>query len=156
MATKFDNHSMKRRGWSTQPALWEKLKPLAQQKRHEPTPAEAKLWHYVRGSKLNGKKFRRQHPIERFIVAFYCAQAKMVIEVDGDVHQYTIDEDAVRQEYLESVGLRVIRFTNDEVLQDVESVLNHILKTLYEAMPAGSPSPYTERGSGGEVKDLIQ
>ena len=72
----------------------------------------------------------------------------MVIEVDGDVHQYTIDEDAVRQEYLESLGLRVIRFTNDEVLQDVESVLKHLLKTLYEAMPAGSPS-CTRRGGQG-------
>src|SRR5579871_3015825 len=109
--------------WNSKPELWEKLKPLAREKRHDPTPAELKLWHFLRGGKLHGIKFRRQHPIERFIVDFYCAEAKMVVEVDGEIHQYTVVEDAIRQEFVEMLGLRVLRFTNDEVLHNVASVL---------------------------------
>src|SRR5258707_7207838 len=86
--------------WNSKPELWEKLKPLTREKRSEQTPAEFKLWHCLRGGKLQGAKFRRQHSIERFIVDFYCAEAQIVIEVEGDIHQYTIAEDAIRQECL--------------------------------------------------------
>jgi len=116
--------------WNSKPELWEKLKPLAREKRHDPTPAELKLWHFLRGGKLHGIKFRRQHPIERFIVDFYCAEAKMVVEVDGEIHQYTVVEDAIRQEFVEMLGLRVLRFTNDEVLHNVASVLEQVSAAL--------------------------
>src|SRR5258707_2735504 len=102
--------------WHSDAQLWEKLKPLAREKRHEPTPAESKLWICLRGRNIEGAKFRRQHTIERFIVDFFCAERKLVIEVDGDIHQYTVIEDTIRQEFLEQQGLRIIRFTNDEVL----------------------------------------
>jgi very-short-patch-repair endonuclease len=118
------------RGWSTSDTLWEKLKPLAREKRHDSTPAEGILWKYLRGRSLEGKKFRRQHTIERFIVDFFCAEQKLVIEVDGDIHQYTVVEDALRQEFLEQQGLRVIRFTNDEVLYSIETVLTKIREVL--------------------------
>ena len=124
-----DNYNW--RDWSTSSELWEKLKPLAREKRHDPTPPESRLWNHLRGKNLRGAKFRRQHTIERFIVDFFCAEAKLVIEVDGDIHQYTVIEDAVRQEFLESLGLRIIRFTNDEVLQSTENVLTNIANVLH-------------------------
>ena len=117
------------------PALWANLKPLARQKRHEPTPAENALWQHLRDRKLAGLKFRRQHAIERFIVDFYCVDASLVIEVDGPIHDYTPAEDAIRQEYLESLGLRVLRFDNAAVLTDIDSVI----KTIQRAAPPSRP-----------------
>jgi very-short-patch-repair endonuclease len=111
--------------------LWAKLKPLARQKRRDPTPAEKKLWHFLRQRALSDFKFRRQHAIERFIVDFYCASARLVVEVDGPIHDYTPEEDALRQEYLEGLGLRVIRFTNDTVLYQIDVVLQQIEATLH-------------------------
>jgi very-short-patch-repair endonuclease len=81
--------------------------------RREPTPAEQKLWQKLRHKQLLGFKFRRQHVIDRFIVDFYCGEGRLVVEVDGGVHQYTEEEDAIRQEFLESLGLRVVRFRNE-------------------------------------------
>ncbi len=115
--------------WTTPPELWEKLKPLARQHRHNPTPAEDALWQRLRRNQL-AYHFRRQHTIERFIADFYCAKARPVIEVDGPIHDYTPEEDAIRQVYLESRGLRVLRFRNDEVLTNMEGVLEIILSAL--------------------------
>jgi very-short-patch-repair endonuclease len=109
--------------------LWEKLKPLARQKRHEPTQAEDRLWQQVRRDQL-GAHFRRQHAIERFIVDFFCASAHLVIEVDGAIHDYTPEEDAIRQKYLESLGLCVIRFTNDQVFDELDKVIESIRQAL--------------------------
>jgi very-short-patch-repair endonuclease len=114
----------------TPPALWAKLKPLARQKRRDPTPAEDVLWERLRNRQLAGLKFRRQHSIDRFIVDFYCADAQIIIEVDGPVHEYTPDEDAIRQEFLESLGYRVLRFTNDDVLQNLNAVIQVIADIL--------------------------
>src|SRR5258708_3992831 len=118
--------------WHSDPQLWEKLKPLAREKRNEQTPAEYHLWQAIRNRQLEGAKFRRQHTIERFIADFFCAEAKLVIELDGAIHQYTTVEDSVRQEFLESIGLRVLRFTNEEVLSQLESVIARISVTLHE------------------------
>jgi very-short-patch-repair endonuclease len=115
---------------NTTPELWEKLKPLARQMRHEPTPAENALWAKLRNRRLNDSKFRRQHAVYRFIVDFYCAEARLIIEVDGDIHDYTQAEDAIRQEFLESLGLLVIRFTNDEVFHQIDGVLDVIAEYL--------------------------
>lgn len=112
--------------WRTSPELWAKLKPLARQMRRDPTPAEQKLWQRLRGKQLIGLKFRRQHPIDRFIVDFYCRQTYLVIEVDGPIHDYTAEEDAIRQEFIEFQGLRVLRFTNEQVLGEIEGVLEQI------------------------------
>ncbi|MBF8264634.1 MAG: orotidine 5'-phosphate decarboxylase [Dehalococcoidia bacterium] len=135
--------------WHTPAALWEGLKPIARQMRKEPTEAEDLLWQRIRNQKLSEFKFRRQHSIERFIVDFYCSQAKLVVEIDGPIHQYQQEEDEIRQTYLESQDLRVLRFSNDEVLNDVKKVLQRITEAL--TSPLYSPSPSTERGLGGEV-----
>ncbi len=110
--------------------MWEKLKPLARRMRKESTPAEAALWQRLRGKKVLGLRFRRQHAIERFIVDFYCRRAYLIIEVDGPIHQYTAKEDAVRQDFLESKGLKVLRFRNEEVLENCDDVIEQIEGTL--------------------------
>ena len=109
--------------WQSPPELWEKLKPLARQMRREPTPAEELLWQKLRQKQLLGFKFRRQQAIDRFIVDFYCAEARLVVEVDGEIHDYTQQEDRIRQEFLQGLGMRVLRFRNEDVLLAVEGVL---------------------------------
>ncbi len=116
----------KGRRWRTNPDLWEKLKPIAYEKRHEPTDAEKELWKYLRKHQLHGLSFRRQHCIGRFIVDFYCKRAKLVIEVDGEIHRYQKEEDLIRQKYLESHELKVLRFSNNMVLNNVEEVIVQI------------------------------
>jgi very-short-patch-repair endonuclease len=121
---------------NTSPELWAKLKPLARQMRHKPTPAEDKLWQKLRGKTIDGKKFRRQHAIDRFIVDFYCAAAKLVVEVDGSIHDYTAEEDAIRQQFLEEVhGLTVLRFSNGDVIQNMDGVLERIGEYLTATAP---------------------
>jgi very-short-patch-repair endonuclease len=116
--------------WHASPELWEKLKPLARQKRKEPTNAEEKLWKNLRNRQLIGFKFRRQHVVERFIVDFYSAEAELVIEIDGPIHQYSKEDDLIRQAYIESLGLQLIRFSNDAVLKNLDGVLEKISAIL--------------------------
>jgi very-short-patch-repair endonuclease len=116
--------------WRTNPELWEKLKPIADEKRHNPTEAENELWKRIRKHQLQGLKFRRQHSLGPFIVDFYCKDAKLVIEVDGPIHQRQVKEDAIRQGYLESLKLKVIRFTNDMVMNDITEVMKQIENSL--------------------------
>jgi very-short-patch-repair endonuclease len=119
---------------NTSPELWIKLKPLAREMRHTPTPAEDQLWRRLRNRRMHGAKFRRQHAIDRFIVDFYCAEARLIVEVDGVIHDYTQEEDAIRQEFLESLGLKVVRFTNGEVLQMLNAVVERIGEMMLERM----------------------
>jgi very-short-patch-repair endonuclease len=100
-----------------------------------PQPAEDKLWQRLRNRQLHGFKFRRQHAIERFIADFYCAEARLIVEVEGAIHQYTQEEDAIRQEFLESLGLRVLRFTNDEINTYLDKVLEKISAALVSSTP---------------------
>lgn len=112
--------------WQTNPGLWTKLKPIAREKRTKPTEVENLLWQHLRRNQLHGLSFRREHGIGRFIVDFYCKKAKLVIEVDGPIHQYQVKEDKIRQEYLENQQLKVLRFSNDTVLSNVEEVIRQI------------------------------
>ena len=112
--------------WKTPPEFWDRLKPLARQMRRDATPSEERLWQRLRNCQVEGLKFRRQHPVGRFIVDFYCAEARLVIEVDGPIHEYTPDDDAVRQEFLESQGLRLLRLSNAEVDASLAKVLGSI------------------------------
>ncbi|MDM3848679.1 MAG: DUF559 domain-containing protein [Aphanizomenon gracile PMC627.10] len=116
--------------WQSPPEIWSKLKPLARQMRTEATLAEKQLWQRLKNKQLLGFKFRRQQVIDRFIVDFYCHEVKLVIEVDGEIHNYTQVEDAIREEFLESLGLRVVRFKNEDVLFRIEGVLEEIGRWL--------------------------
>ena len=133
--------------WHTDPHLWDKVKPLARQKRHQPTPAETRLWECLRNRQVGKAKFRRQHSIDKFIVDFYCGEVRLVVEVDGPIHEYTVDEDAIRQEFLESLGFTVLRFTNDEVLNSVEYVIDQIVIAL-ETSQVQPDSPSLPSGEG--------
>ena len=110
--------------------LRDKLRPIARQMRREPTPAEALLWTHLRNRQLCGYHFHRQHQIDRFIVDFVCLQSKLVIEVDGAIHQQQVEADLEREQILKSLGYRSIRFTNDQVLDETDQVLEKILASL--------------------------
>lgn len=96
--------------------------------RHNSSPAEYVLWQFLRGRRMQGYKFRRQHGIGPYIVDFYCPAARLVIEVDGDSHfsEEQKKYDARRTHYLEYYYHTVLRFRNDQVLKDTETVVKKI------------------------------
>ena len=102
------------------------LAKRAKELRREMTPAEQKLWQCLRADRLEGYHFRRQQIIGRYIVDFFCYQADLVVELDGAVHLEQVDYDEERTRWLETVGLKVLRFTNREVFCDLETVLGVI------------------------------
>ena len=107
-----------------------KTEQAARSLRRHSTPAEAKLWEALRGRRLAGYKFRRQHPVGRFILDFYCPELKLAIEVDGEIHEYQPDYDKARTAQIEAWGDRVLRFSNDEVLYHLPAVLDRILAEM--------------------------
>lgn len=110
----------------------EHVKRLAKEFRKAPTKAEEKLWSMLRGNRLRGYKFKRQFPIGRYIADFYCSIAKLVVEVDGKIHE-NIDQkdyDILRENIINANGIRVIRFTNEQVMNDISGTLSIIYKEL--------------------------
>ena len=99
------------------------------------TPAESLLWHQLRRKALGGFRFRRQHPIGPYIADFYCNEANLAIEVDGKIHlqETQRERDRIRGIALENHGLRIIRFTNDQIENELNAVLEQILKELKSA-----------------------
>jgi very-short-patch-repair endonuclease len=97
--------------------------------RREMTPAEKILWEELRGSKL-GVRFRRQQVIQGFIVDFYCHKAGLVVEVDGDIHDLQKEEDERREKVLSEMGLKIVRFRNDEVIGNLLGVVQKIKACL--------------------------
>ena len=103
--------------------------------RARPTPAEELLWRAIRGRQLDGVKFRRQHPIDPYVVDFCCLECRLAIELDGSVHETQRDYDAERDRWLRAAGYRVLRFPNDAVLLDLSSILEHILRVEMNHLP---------------------
>jgi very-short-patch-repair endonuclease len=137
------------RRWRADANRWSLLKPLAQKHRQVSTAAEQALWQAIRGGKLNGYRFRRQHAVDRFIVDFYCREASLVIEVDGAIHDSTVEDDLVRQAVLEAQGLTVLRFTNEAVLTRLDDVLQTIREKLATSNDtAPKPVPPLRNGEG--------
>ncbi|MGL4994916.1 MAG: endonuclease domain-containing protein, partial [Deefgea sp.] len=116
------------------------LKPLAQQLRRQQTDAEAALWYQLRRQQL-GVTFNRQKPIGNYIVDFYSASAKLVIELDGSQHltQQGQHDDQRRDQYLLSLGLSVLRFDNLQVLNEIEGVMTVILESVQKQIPPNPP-----------------
>ncbi len=106
------------------------LEQAAWRLRQNLTPAEARLWRSLRNRQLEGLRFRCQHPVGRFILDFYCPSQKLVIEVDGGVHDEQAEYDAARTEQLEAYGYRVLRFTNEAVMADLNGVLEEIRRAV--------------------------
>jgi very-short-patch-repair endonuclease len=98
----------------------------AKELRHRLTAAEQVLWSALRGRGIGGLRFRRQHPVGPFVLDFFCPAAKLVIEVDGPIHEQQREQDQARTEHLEAYGYRVLRFTNQEVMTNLEAVVAQI------------------------------
>lgn len=161
--------------WNIPPELHKKMTEIARQLRKMPTLSEDRLWQVLRGQQIEGRKFRRQQPIGPFVVDFYCASERLVVEVDGGIHESQRDADAWRQHLIESLGIRFVRVRAEDVEQNLPSVLEVIrtavlLSTppLWERGGEGSlpptggdwevsvpPRPSWERGPGGEGNDFI-
>ena len=102
----------------------------AREHRREPTPAEERLWEAVRDQQVRGLQIRRQHPVGPFILDFYCPKKKLCIELDGSVHDGREMMDEARTEALGTLKIRVIRFRNEEVMNDLPFVLQRIEAAL--------------------------
>jgi very-short-patch-repair endonuclease len=104
----------------------------AQRLRKQMTPAEACLWQALRNYQLEGLKFRRQHPLAGFVLDFYCPALRLVIEVDGEIHQQQHEADTARTEKLQHLGCTVLRFSNDDVLANLNTVLTEIAQATHQ------------------------
>ncbi len=92
--------------------------------------AESLIWTVVRAKRLSGLKFRRQHPIGPFFADFACIEKRVIVELDGGYHDYQYENDVERQAYLEQRGWKVMRFSNEDVLRDVEAVAISIARQI--------------------------
>ena len=114
------------------------------------TDAERRLWLQLRDRRFLGLKFRRQVPVGCYIVDFACIEKALAIELDGGQHGLTVDEDRRRTHWLEQQGWRVLRFWNNDVLQNIDGVLENIAIAL-EASPHPVPTPQAGEGELMEV-----
>ena len=115
--------------------------------RREMTVAEQRLWKGLRQRQMQNYKFRRQHPYVNYVLDFVCLEARLVIEVDGGQHQERVDYDIKRTLWLEQQGFRVLRFWNNEVMNNLEEVLDVIWRTLnIRIQPPSQPSPWKGEG----------
>ncbi len=140
--------SLRERGWGEgsgrpgthKPPLPTRSRNRSRELRGTSTEAERKLWQRLRGGQLNGLKFRRQHPIPPYIVDFHCDAAKLVVELDGS--QHTDEADRVRTRHLESKGLHVLRFWDNDALGKTDAVLEAILSASNQIpSPSGRGCP---------------
>jgi type I restriction enzyme M protein len=123
------------------------LVETARELRGKQTPAEEMFWELVRNRKFLGLKFRRQHQIGSYVTDFYCHEQRLVVELDGGIHDTRKEKDQKRDRYLESQGLRVLRIKNEELLDSPQTCLETIAQNL--------PSPLG-RGAGGEGKQYLR
>ncbi len=138
--------------WQTaEPATYELIKKFVEENRNNPTKAEMVLWELLKGKKLEGYKFRRQHIIGQYIADFVCLKKKLVIEIDGLIHQLpeVKENDQFRTEWLESKGYKVFRFTNEQVLVNTDNTLETIVETLSQL-----PDAKKETLSGEDLSTL--
>ena len=136
---------------SYNPALTEK----ARENRKTPTPAEQRLWFEVlQNKRLNNLKFTRQKPLDKYIVDFYCAELMLAIEIDGDTHAEQQQYDETRTHRLKTLGVEVIRYTNAEVMNNLEGVYEDLLERVVERQSTTSSTPLNPPLSGGKPGSL--
>jgi 5-methyltetrahydrofolate--homocysteine methyltransferase len=138
------------------PITYPLLKEFALNNRRQPTEAEAALWEIVKSKKLEGFKFRRQHIIGSYITDLVCLDRRLVIEIDGLIHQLpeNNENDKVRTKWLEEKGFKVIRFTNEEVLNKTDEVIDVIVTEL-KVQPSIKESNNLSSPIGGQGADYI-
>jgi very-short-patch-repair endonuclease len=120
------------------PLATEHMIARSRELRRKMTFPERLLWGRLRDGRLAGLQFRRQHPVGPYVADYLCLSANVVIELDGRSHDGQADQDRQRQDYLERQGLRVIRFSNDSVLQNLTGVLEAIARVCKNAQPPAS------------------
>ena len=125
--------------------------PFAKPLRHRATDAEQRLWYFLRAKRFLGFKFRRQHPIGRFIVDFCCVGRRLIIELDGGQHAEQAVADARRTQNLERYGYRVLRFWDNEVLARTDEVVSAIAAAV---APLPNPPP-VDKPDGGRGPERI-
>jgi very-short-patch-repair endonuclease len=125
-------------------------KALAQAMRREPTHAEKALWRQIRSRKLAGLKFRRQQPYGRYILDFYCPESKLAVELDGGQHDApgTRDYDEARTKFLQEAGVRILRFWNSQVWDNLPWVLECIRREADTPHPNPLPKGAREKSEG--------
>ena len=147
---------MKYKCETTDSATYQLLQDKAREMRRNPTEAESALWNFLSGDKM-GVHFRRQHPVFGYIPDFVCLKERLIIEIDGGYHlaEEQQEMDLERTEYLNQMGYVVLRFTNESVLNDIDTVLEEISDTLEEislnAQSNQSPLPLGGAGGGFRV-----
>ena len=114
--------------YGAKPKIFENAKLL----RNNMTAAEQKLWNELNTKKINGYRFKAQHPISKYIADFYCHKAKLVIEIDGDIHnnEDVKERDEGRTFEIEDLGIKIIRFTNIQIMNNIEEVISKIKENL--------------------------
>jgi lysyl-tRNA synthetase class 2 len=112
----------------------------ARRLRRNQTDAERVLWFRLRDRRLAGLKFKRQVPIDRFVVDFLCADAKLIVELDGGQHDQDRERDANRTRVLEAMGYLVLRYWNHDVMRNTDGVLQDLLNTI-DRQPSAPPHP---------------
>ena len=121
------------------PPLPGSSRDFAKALRRAQTDAEQRLWYRLRGARLGGYKFRRQHAVPPYVLDFFCAAAKLAVELDGSQHSEKSDDR--RTDYLQSQGIQVLRFWDNDVLTKTETVLDEVLTLLHARTLTPSPSP---------------
>jgi very-short-patch-repair endonuclease len=114
------------------------LKNVRQKLRNKMPAPEVVFWHRIQNKQINDLKFRRQYSIGNFVIDFYCVKSKLAIEIDGESHysEESIENDKVRDLFLRSKGITVLRFTNDEIMRNIDGVLS----AVQECHTATNPS----------------
>ncbi len=132
------------------PETRRKMTEIAREFRKEPTKSESILWQALRGKKLDGLKFRRQQPVGYFVVDFYNSVYRLVVEVDGPIHDNQVEADRARQDVLELLGLNVLRLKSELVEKNLPATLNEIRVKIEELKikTSQSPSPILGEGLG--------
>jgi len=125
----------------------------ARKLRKNSTDTEQRLWYFLRAKRFNGYKFKRQYIIGNYIVDFICIENKLIIELDGSQHIDAIKYDMKRTNYLIDRGYNVLRFWNNDVLQNTDGVLQEILNVL---PPSPSPSPPAKNAGGRGDEFLLK
>jgi len=120
----------------------------ARKLRRNSTDVERKFWHRIRDKQIDEYRFRRQRPIGRYIVDFICLEARLIVELDGGQHAEDAAYDQRRTAFLESLGYRVLRFWNNEVIENMTGVLERLRETLLETQAPTPPSALPLAGEG--------
>jgi very-short-patch-repair endonuclease len=126
--------------YQTMQRISPQTKNFSRQLRSKMTDAESHLWRRLRGRQIGGLKFRRQHPVGKFILDFACVELKLAIEVDGGQHGELLTSDRTRTTWLEQQGWEILRFWNNEILQNTEDVLEQIHHTITVSSSINTPS----------------